>query len=526
MSQCKASCWYTRIYFVVQLCLFTFATTPYAQSVQTSPSRNVSDSSSDWIPTTPEVSDLFGRGWRDFSRYNAGMCVYAAEKVWALLLGAEANDTLSFVAKAVDTVPHQVMQFGQQCGERFLVDVDKTITSSRGDFFAMIRLAIVLNRKDLVQQLITQRLEEITSVRDRTQELLALLDLSLGKRPLYFTGVRPVSGSLAKMILSYIDSLGDSPEVLVTRFRAHMQMVSSYWVSLPDIRQLRQSCELVLGISDAMPASLRMEFSEDIQGVVVILLDIITMQEGPQSKSLLPLFDRLNAVFGNTAFSQQYAAFFQRRWKWWGHSFTLPDSVYWMSSVDTIPRYGISNYPFANKVTLVMTLDHGKFARDFEGYAIVKRLHAKYASQGFDIRIIGNTRGYSPGAVLQRDVVNEVRAIRTYVYDYLHLPSVELGVEVTPFIIQQDSLNPGKAGERINMLTSLEQRYAVPGLDGDVKNPWIPGIWIVDSQGLIRWIGPPLGRAVLAPSTEIILDDVIARAIALRSNKPAAQLVP
>jgi hypothetical protein len=172
----------------------------------------------------------------------------------------------------------------------------------------------------------------------------------------------------------------------------------------------------------------------------------------------------------------QTAALMAKTLQLYGQPFVLPDSAYWYSAASTQPGKPARDTLNAGRITLIVPVSHNCGEACYPQYAALRRIHDRYASQRFDIVLMDNTAGYSPGSGVQTPD-QEAAAARNYFFDFLKLPASALMVEVTPFTRRQD-------GTRVNGQTEFDERYATPTPVGPLR----PAALLVGPDGTLRWI--------------------------------------
>jgi hypothetical protein len=150
------------------------------------------------------------------------------------------------------------------------------------------------------------------------------------------------------------------------------------------------------------------------------------------------------------------------------------------SEHEVLPRRG--------KVSLLLFVDASCGGSCYPTYAIVKRLHARYAAAGLDVILVTATRGYFRTAHTPSPAV-EADSVARYFLHFLKLP-VTVVVEETTF--STDAID----GRRINAQPANKQAYPSRA----------EGI-VVDAKGVIRFVSS------LNPARERVLSAVIGAAL-------------
>lgn len=129
--------------------------------------------------------------------------------------------------------------------------------------------------------------------------------------------------------------------------------------------------------------------------------------------------------------------------------------------------------PAAGKPALLIFGYHNCGDKCYPGYAILRRLAAKYASMGLQITLMTRTLGYYQSSLVHPD--SEATLIRNYYVDYLHLPPNTLAVWNTTF---ERSPKDG----RMMVTSAPNERAFRPNLT--VPLPVV----LVDAKGIVQCI--------------------------------------
>lgn len=141
--------------------------------------------------------------------------------------------------------------------------------------------------------------------------------------------------------------------------------------------------------------------------------------------------------------------------------------------------------PTKGKPTLVVFAYHNCGDRCYPGYAVLRRLYAKYAGTGLQIVFASRTMGYYLDDLVKPEA--EATLIQHYFTDTLKLPPLTLAVWETPFTKRETD------GRKMATSTPNEDAYH--------PNPVIPlPTYLIDRNGIIQAI------TSLAPRNEAMLD--------------------
>jgi hypothetical protein len=140
--------------------------------------------------------------------------------------------------------------------------------------------------------------------------------------------------------------------------------------------------------------------------------------------------------------------------------------------------------PAKGKPTLVVFAYHNCGDRCYPGYAVLRRLYAKYANTGLQIVFASRTLGYYVDDLVKPDA--EAALIQQYFTDSLKLPPMTLAVWETPFTKRETD------GRMMATSAPNEESYR--------PSPVTLPTYLIDRNGIIQAI------TSLAPRNEAMLD--------------------
>jgi hypothetical protein len=141
--------------------------------------------------------------------------------------------------------------------------------------------------------------------------------------------------------------------------------------------------------------------------------------------------------------------------------------------------------PTKGKPTLVVFAYHNCGDRCYPGYAVLRRLYAKYAGTGLQIVFASRTMGFYLDDLVKPEA--EATLIQHYFTDTLKLPPLTLAVWETPFTKRETD------GRRMVTSAPNEESYH--------PNPTIPlPTYLIDRNGIIQAV------TSLSPRNEAFLD--------------------
>jgi len=144
--------------------------------------------------------------------------------------------------------------------------------------------------------------------------------------------------------------------------------------------------------------------------------------------------------------------------------------------------------PVTGKPSMIVFANAAVGGGAYSGYAILRRLVAKYGAQGFDVTLVTRTGGYFRSKLVAPDT--ELVKNREYFIDYLKLPFA-LAVWKTPLSKRDD-------GQVMVSAAPNEQAYQPPRPDDGPFSGFI-----IDAKGNVRLI------AGVGKSNEAMIDHVI-----------------
>lgn len=420
-------------------------------------------------PPTP-IADL------TYPRYvNPAQCVEASKRLTALYWRDKRTDTIRYTP-ATDSVPTSVRTAIRACAARFTV---KGVPTDQ--LLPLGELELVMGN-DAEAQAAFDRLTASLSTAS-TDRRAWILDIMVHTA----LDARPSRMTLARRYLAQLDALGNA--AAYGRLSAHTVMASYLWIAGDVAGTIAQSDAAIAG-GRAMSRNDQLDLFDSLLVAYGGKKPAIVVRDGPQAA--LALLDTASSVLmpltaTGTRWGDQVK---QGIMQWMGYEQgnttplgTLAKPVhgdYWFGGTP-----GDTVFPKPGRVTLMVFLN-AAFS-DFYMYAMVQRLHDKYAARGLDLVYMAYTMGSFRNTVHPKPA-NEVEQYKRWFLDYVHLPMT--------FAIEESQYGRLADGRRENTPMMNQKNY----WHGD------DGI-LVGKDGKIRLIIPVRG------TEESILDQQIEAAL-------------
>lgn len=411
-----------------------------------------------------------------YPRYvSPAQCVEASKRLTFLYWRDKRQDTIRFTP-ASDSVPTPVRTALRACAARFTV---KGVPTDQ--LLPLGELELVMGN-DAEAQAAFDRLTAslgTASPDQRSWMLNLVVHAALEARPSRMT--------LAQRYLAQLDALGNA--AAFGRLSAHSVMANYLWIAGDAAGTIAQSNAAIAG-GRAMSRNDQLDLFDSLLVAYGSKKPAVVVHDGP--KAALALLDTASSVLVPlTATGTQWGNQVKQgimQWMAYEQGNTTPLGTlgkpihgdYWFGGTpdDTV-------FPKPGRVTFIIFLNVA-FA-DFNMYAMVQRLHDKYAARGVDLVYMAYTNGSFRNTVHPKPT-NEVAQYKRWFVDYLHLPMT--------FAIEESQYGRLADGRRENTPMMNQKNY----WHGD------DGI-LVGKDGKIRLIVPVRG------TEESIIDQQIEAAL-------------
>ena len=375
-------------------------------------------------------------GHRDFSRYDTpGKCRDAVETTRDALWRDTERDTLRY-SPETDTLPTAAVQVGLKCRNRFTID--ETEPRELGN---MVMLLLMVNQDDRARVAVERRLQLAKSVEEQGTILSETLQAYMNAQPMRKTE--------ALSTLRRLDALG-SP-VLGLRVTGHATIEQDALQRF-DTLEIRQEAETIIADGQQMTPQDRDNWLPALRMAYMGLV-ALTWYERPSD--IPAVYSRAQADLGPLRNGTGAFSFFggqpfrinlivRQILAMLGQQTPPLEARFWFGAgADTVR-------PAAGKVSLLVRVEKDCGQGCYPLYTALRRLNAKYASQGLEITLMAKTVGFSPGSAPQLPAT-EAATARDYFLDTLKLPFT-LAVAQTPFTRRPD-------GRRVNERVQFERAY-------------------------------------------------------------------